>query len=85
MTVRYHQRRGKDLPTYVCQRDGINHARPICATMPGHDQRTGELLLENLTPLTVEAAFTVTTELEHHAAEAENANASPGCGSPTSP
>ncbi len=73
MTVRYHQRAGKDLPTYLCQRDGIDHARPICATMPGHelDQRTGELLLDTLTPLTVEAAFTVTAELEHRAAEAD--------------
>ena len=41
--------------------------------MPGHDldQRTGELLLDTLTPLTVEAAFTVTAELEHRAAEAD--------------
>jgi hypothetical protein len=73
MTVRYHQRAGKDLPTYLCQRDGIDHARPICATIGGHelDQRIGELLLNTLTPLTVEAAFTVTAELEHRAAEAD--------------
>jgi DNA invertase Pin-like site-specific DNA recombinase len=73
MTVRYHQRAGKDLPTYLCQRDGIDHARPICATIGGHelDQRIGELLLDTLTPLTVEAAFTLTAELEHRAVEAD--------------
>ena len=35
MTVRYHQRRGRELPTYVCQRDGISRARRICQAVPG--------------------------------------------------
>jgi hypothetical protein len=26
MTVRYHLRRDQQVPTYVCQRDGIEHA-----------------------------------------------------------
>ena len=34
MTIRYHARGGKDLPTYLCQRDGINNARPICTAIP---------------------------------------------------
>ena len=73
MTVRYHQRHGRDLPTYVCQRDGIANGRPICATIPGQDldQRIGALLIATLTPLTVEAAFTVTAELEHRAEQAD--------------
>jgi DNA invertase Pin-like site-specific DNA recombinase len=73
MTVRYHQRRGRDLPTYLCQRDGIENARPICATIPGHslDERIGVLLIDTLTPLTVEAALTVSAELQHRAAEAD--------------
>ena len=73
MTVRYHQRHGRDLPTYVCQRDGIANGRPVCATIPGHDldERIGVLLIDTLTPLTVEAAFTVTAELEHRAEQAD--------------
>ncbi len=73
MTVRYHQRGGNDLPTYVCQRDGIENARRICAAIPGHtlDERTGTLLIDTLTPLAVEAALTVSAELEHRAAEAD--------------
>jgi hypothetical protein len=74
MTVRYHARGGTDLPTYLCQRDGIAHARRICAAIPGHtfDQRTGQLLLDTLTtPLTVEAALQVSAELQQRAAEAD--------------
>jgi DNA invertase Pin-like site-specific DNA recombinase len=73
MTVRYHQRRGRLLPTYVCQRDGIEHARRICQAIPGAglDDRIGQLLIDTLTPLTIEAALTVSAELEHRAAEAD--------------
>jgi len=73
MTVRYHRRRGTSWPTYLCQRDGIENARRICAAIPGAslDQAAGQLLLATLTPLAVEAALTVTAELEHRAAEAD--------------
>ena len=72
MTVRYHQRRGQELPTYICQRDGISHARRICQAVPGGglDTRIGQLLIDTLTPLAVEAALTVTAELQHRADEA---------------
>jgi DNA invertase Pin-like site-specific DNA recombinase len=72
MTIRYHQRRGRLLPTYVCQRDGIEHARPICQAVPGGglDERIGQLLIDTLTPLAVEAALTVQAELQHRADEA---------------
>ena len=73
MTVRYHARGGKDLPTYLCQRDGISNARPICAAIPGHtlDERVGQLLIGTLTPLAVEAALQVSAELRQRAAEAD--------------
>ena len=73
MTVRYHQRGGQDLPTYVCQRDGIENARRICAAIPGHtlDERVGPLLMDTLTPLAVEAALQVSAELQQRAAEAD--------------
>ena len=73
MTVRYHQRRGRELPAYVCQRDGIEHARQICQAVPGAglDERIGQLLLDTLTPLAVEAALTVTAELQHRSDEAD--------------
>jgi len=73
MTIRYHARGGKDLPTYLCQRDGIANARPICTAVPGYtlDEQVGALLIATLTPLAVEAALTVTAELEQRAAEAD--------------
>ena len=73
MTVRYHHRRGAEWPDYLCQRDGIENARPICTAIPGAclDQAAGQLLLDSLTPLAVEAALTVTAELQQRAAEAD--------------
>jgi hypothetical protein len=73
MTVRYHALRGREVPTYVCQRDGIANGRGICTTLPGHslDERIGVLLIDTLTPLTIEAAVTVTAELEHRAEQAD--------------
>ena len=73
MTIRYHARGGKDLPTYLCQRDGIDNARPICAAIPGHtlDEHVGQLLIDTLTPLAVEAALQVSAELRQRAADAD--------------
>ena len=72
MTVRYHHRRDQQIPTYMCQRDGIENGRPVCAAIPGGDldQAIGQLLIGTLTPLAVEAALQVSAELEHRAAEA---------------
>jgi len=80
MTVRYHhyrRRGGRQLPTYLCQRDGIENAERICQSVPGAelDQRIGQLLLQTLSPLTVEAALAVSAELEHRAAEADRIRA----------
>ncbi|MCF8784683.1 recombinase family protein [Rhodococcus ruber] len=77
MTVRYHHRRGTEVPTYMCQRDGIENGRPVCATIPGQDldQAIGQLLIDTLTPLTVEAALQVSAELEHRAADADRLRA----------
>ncbi|HTQ90893.1 MAG TPA: recombinase family protein, partial [Streptosporangiaceae bacterium] len=73
MTVRYHHRRDQQIPTYMCQRDGIENGRPACAAIPGGDldQAIGHLLIATLTPLAVEAALQVSAELEHRAAEAD--------------
>ena len=73
MTVRYHHRNGRLTPDYVCQRHGIEHGRPICQQVPGMavDEAIGELLLEKLTPVTLNVALAVGQELESRQAEAD--------------
>ena len=73
MTVRYHTRGSGQVPTYACQRDGIENARPFCAIIPGHtlDQHIGQLLIDTLTPLAVEAALQVSAELQQRAGHAD--------------
>ena len=73
MTVRYHARGSRQVPTYACQRDGIENARPFCAIIPGHtlDEHIGQLLIDTLTPLAVEAALQVSAELRQRAADAD--------------
>jgi DNA invertase Pin-like site-specific DNA recombinase len=77
MTVRYHRRRGREIPTYVCQRAGIESATKICASIPGADldEAVGRLLVDTLTPLAAEAALTVAAELENRAADADRMRA----------
>jgi DNA invertase Pin-like site-specific DNA recombinase len=73
MTVRYHTRGGHCYPEYACQRRGIEHAEPRCQTIPGTslDEAIGRLLVELVTPLTLEVALTVQRELETRSQEAD--------------
>jgi len=73
MTHRYHVRRGKQLPTYVCQRERIDTGAPTCQTIPGSgiDQAIGELLVETVRPMTLEVALRVQDELQARVDEAE--------------
>ena len=66
MTVRYHHRQGTQWPTYVCQRRGITRGEPICQAIPGRglDDAIGRLLLDTVTPLTLEITLTVQQELQ---------------------
>jgi hypothetical protein len=66
MTVRYHSRAGRLLPDYVCQKDGIEHARPFCQSVNGEqiDDTIGKLLVQTITPLTLEVTLAVEQELQ---------------------
>src|SRR5690606_29448384 len=54
MTVRYHVRKGRQWPEYVCQREAIETATAKCQNIPGFgiDQSIGELLVVSVTPVT---------------------------------
>jgi DNA invertase Pin-like site-specific DNA recombinase len=73
MTVRYHSRRGQLSPDYVCQREGIEHAEPICQHIPGSniDEAVGNLLVEAVTPITLEVALAVQQELQARLEESD--------------
>jgi len=73
MTVRYHHRRGVEVPDYQCIGESIQGGGPRCQTVPGKgiDVAIGELLLETVTPLALEVALTVQAELEARADEAD--------------
>lgn len=73
MTVRYHQAHGALQPIYVCQRDGIQHARPICQTISGIsiDQAIGALVIEAVSPLALDVALAIEQELQARLDEAD--------------
>ena len=73
MTIRYHVRRGRQVPDYVCQRDGIRTAGAKCQSIPGAgiDLAIGALLVELMTPVTLTVALKVRDELAARADEAD--------------
>lgn len=73
MTLRYHCRKGKLIPDYVCQRHGIEYGKPKCQHIPGSniDKAIEQLLLELVKPVTLEIAFTVQQEVQQRLKEAD--------------
>lgn len=73
MTVRYHAAHGKRVPDYMCQRDGVENARPPCQRIAGStlDETIGELLVEAVTPLALEVTLAVREELRARAEEVD--------------
>lgn len=73
MTVRYHLIRDRLVQDYVCQRQGIEQAEPCCQSIPGAglERAIGDLLIETVTPLTLEVALAVEEELFRRRDEVE--------------
>ena len=74
MTVKYHKRcNGEPQPDYHCSREGIATGTPPCQSIcgAGVDQAVAKLVLEQLTPLAIETALAVSTELAQRAADAD--------------
>lgn len=65
MTVRYHIRSARQVPDYVCQRDRIEHAEPICQSIKGEpvDKAISNLLLQTMTPMALDVALKVQQEI----------------------
>jgi DNA invertase Pin-like site-specific DNA recombinase len=73
MTVRYHLQGARRVPDYVCQRHGVAHAEPLCQQIVGGelDAAIGRLLVEAVTPVTLEVALAVQKELESRSEESD--------------
>jgi hypothetical protein len=73
MTVRYHHRFKRLVPHYCCQKEGIARGMPPCQVIPGQDidRAIGELLLELMTPASLEVALAVQEELQQRVEEAD--------------
>ena len=61
------------MPDYQCVDENIQRHQPRCLTIPGHtiDRAIAQLLLDTVTPLALEVALTVQTELEARASETD--------------
>ena len=73
MNVRYSVRGdGQQVPTYLCDRDRTQAGARTCQSIPGGslDEAIGTLLVEMVTPLTLEVALTVQDEIQSHLVEA---------------
>nr|WP_244145427.1 recombinase zinc beta ribbon domain-containing protein [Paraburkholderia mimosarum] len=72
MTIRYHVHDTRRVPDYMCQSRSINEAigRP-CQQINGAelDQAIGRLLVETVTPVTLQVALAVQKELEQRSGE----------------
>jgi DNA invertase Pin-like site-specific DNA recombinase len=78
MTVSYHARRnGELLPDYHCSREAIATGTKPCQSIcgAGVDAAVAALVLEQLTPLALETALQVSTELAQRAEHADRLRA----------
>jgi DNA invertase Pin-like site-specific DNA recombinase len=73
LTVSYHRRGGKLSPDYVCSVEAVAKAQAPCQRIPGGgiDEAVGRLLVESVTPLALEVALNVQSEIQSRLAEAE--------------
>ncbi len=73
MTVCYHHRFGRLSPDYLCQQRCIEAAEAACQRIPGGgiDEAVGRLLVQSVTPLTLEVALNVQDEIQTRLAEAD--------------
>jgi len=75
MTVQYHAHRGQQVPTYWCGRRRMQRGEPgRCQTIHGGsiDAVIGEVVVEAITPLAIEVAIEIQTELAARDSEADH-------------
>lgn len=73
MTVRYHNREGRQMPDYICQKYGIEHGKPVCQSVPGEqiDKIISDLLVQTMTPMALDVALAVQQEIQTRMGEVD--------------
>lgn len=73
MGVHYSQEHGQPVPTYVCQETAARKGGKVCQSVPGKvvDPAIGALLVELMTPMTLEVSLAVQNEIEARSAETD--------------
>jgi DNA invertase Pin-like site-specific DNA recombinase len=73
MSVRYNERGGAMSPTYTCSLETVKQGLPVCQSIPGAsiDEAIGTLVLEAITPLTLDAALAVHGEMQTRIEQAD--------------
>ncbi len=74
MQVRYHRRKGgEEIPAYFCQYEAATHGAKTCQAVWGVaiDARISDLLLELVSPLSLEVGLSVEKELRARGEEAD--------------
>lgn len=69
----YNKRKGCSTPAYICRREQGEWGGHICQSVMGEgiDRAVGKLLLESMTPLTLEVALSVQKELQQRLEETD--------------
>ena len=73
MGVHYSQEHGRTVAAYVCQETRVRRGGKTCQSVPGKvvDPAVGNLLVELMTPMTLEVTLAVQRELEARGAETD--------------
>lgn len=73
MTVCCHHRFGRLTPDYMCQKNCVEQSQPACQRIPGTgiDDAIAQLLVRSVTPLALEVALNVQSEIQQDLAEAD--------------
>jgi DNA invertase Pin-like site-specific DNA recombinase len=73
MTMQYNHVREKLVPIYMCQEDSVRRGRRICQQIRGGalDEAISALLIELMTPMTVDIALAVQQEIEARIGETD--------------
>src|SRR5437667_5721765 len=68
----YRHRFGRLTPDYMCQKNCVEQSQPACRRIPGTgiDEAIGQLVVRSVTPLALEVALNVQSEIQQRLAEA---------------